>query len=41
MKQLFWAIKNNYPILGGIIIGLALFPLIDIILSCCLARQVN
>ncbi|CAF2722168.1 unnamed protein product [Rotaria sp. Silwood2] len=35
------AIKNNYPIFGGIIIVIALFPLIGVILACCLARQMS
>ncbi|UJR26667.1 hypothetical protein I4U23_007984 [Adineta vaga] len=34
-------IKNNYPIFGGIIIVIALFPLIGVILACCLARQMR
>ncbi len=35
------AIKNNYPIVGGIILVIALFPLIGIILVCCLAGQMK
>ncbi|CAF1088891.1 unnamed protein product [Rotaria sp. Silwood1] len=35
------AIKNNYPVFGGIIIAIALFPLIGVILACCLARQMS
>jgi len=35
------AIKSHYPAFGGIIIGTALFPLIGIILACCLARQMR
>lgn len=35
------AIQSNYPIFGGIIMGVALFPLIGIILACCLARHMN
>lgn len=35
------AIKNNYPIFGGIIIAIALFPLIGAILACCLGRQMS
>jgi tetraspanin-7 len=35
------AIKNNYPIFGGIILVVALFPLLGVILACCLARQMN
>jgi len=35
------AIKNNYPIFGGIILVAALFPLIGIFLACCLARQMR
>jgi len=35
------AIKSNYPVFGGIIIAIALFPLIGVILACCLARQMR
>jgi len=35
------AIKKHYPILGGIILVIALFPLIGIILACCLAHQMG
>ena len=35
------AIKNNYPVFGGIIIAIALFPLIGVILACCLGRQMS
>jgi small-conductance mechanosensitive channel len=35
------AIKSNYPVFGGIIIAIALFPLIGAILACCLARQMS
>ncbi|UJR22420.1 hypothetical protein I4U23_025480 [Adineta vaga] len=35
------AIKSNYPIFGGIILAIALFPLMGIILSCCLAHQLS
>ncbi|CAF0766340.1 unnamed protein product [Adineta ricciae] len=35
------AIKSNYPIFGGIIIAIALFPLVGVILACCLANQMR
>lgn len=35
------AIKSNYPVFGGIIIAIALFPLIGVLLACCLARQMS
>ncbi|CAF1484392.1 unnamed protein product [Adineta ricciae] len=34
-------IKSNYPIFGGIILTIALFPLAAVILSCCLAHQLS
>ena len=34
-------IRSNYPVFGGIIIAIALFPLIGVILACCLARQMS
>jgi len=35
------AIKSNYPIFGGVIMAIALFPLMGIVLSCCLAHQLG
>jgi len=34
-------IQKNYPIFGSIILGMALFPLVAIVLSCCLAHQMG
>lgn len=34
-------IQKNYPVFGGIILAMALFPLAAVILSCCLAHHMG
>ena len=41
MQQLYPQLKVIIPVFGGIIIAIALFPLIGVILACCLARQMS